>query len=397
MNLALLAPLGLVALAALALPLLIHLVRRLQLVDTEFAALRWISPRAQPRRRLRFERPWLLLIRLLLLALLALLLARLAWFAPADDAGTGWIVVAPGADLAQARKRAGDGEWHWLAPGFPRIDAATPGASPATSSLLRELDARLPAGSTLRVVVPEALGGLDGERAHLAHALDWSVVPGSSPPSPEALRAPVVLQVRYANDEASALAYLRAAVAAWNVREPGRYSLDAQPASAAWPDDARWLVWLAPDPPASLAKWIEQGGVALVAHHSMSDVAHDRGDGAVPLWRDAAGGVLASTQSLGAGRLIALPRALAPADLPLLLDAAFPDRLFAALHGAAPAPTRALAVAAAPDRGDAFVAATTSLARNDAVALDAWLALAIAILFALERIVATSRPREAEA
>ena len=46
MTLALLAPLGLAALAALALPLLIHLVRRLQLVDTEFAALRWISPRA---------------------------------------------------------------------------------------------------------------------------------------------------------------------------------------------------------------------------------------------------------------------------------------------------------------------------------------------------------------
>ena len=62
MTLALLAPLGLAALAALALPLLIHLVRRLQLVDTEFAALRWISPRAQPRRRLRFERPWLLLL-----------------------------------------------------------------------------------------------------------------------------------------------------------------------------------------------------------------------------------------------------------------------------------------------------------------------------------------------
>ena len=42
MNIALLAPIGLVALAALALPLLIHLVRRIELRTTEFAALRWI-------------------------------------------------------------------------------------------------------------------------------------------------------------------------------------------------------------------------------------------------------------------------------------------------------------------------------------------------------------------
>ncbi|HEY6943337.1 BatA domain-containing protein, partial [Dokdonella sp.] len=76
MSIALLAPLGLVALAAWALPILVHLVRRLQLERTEFAALRWIAVDAQPRRRVRFERPWLLLVRLLLLAALALLLAQ---------------------------------------------------------------------------------------------------------------------------------------------------------------------------------------------------------------------------------------------------------------------------------------------------------------------------------
>jgi hypothetical protein len=115
-----------------------------------------------------------------------------------------WIAVAPGADLGAARTRIGSGsEWHWLAPGFPRIDAnAAPSATP-TASLLRELDARMPAGSVLRVVVPETLGGLDGERAHLAHALDWIVVPGQSPSAPDAAREPVVLHVRYADDEAT--------------------------------------------------------------------------------------------------------------------------------------------------------------------------------------------------
>jgi hypothetical protein len=390
MNLALLAPLGLAALAALALPLLIHLVRRLQLVDTEFAALRWISSRAQPRRRLRFERPWLLLIRLVLLALLALLLARLVSLAPSADANGQWIAVAPGADLGAARTRIGSGgEWHWLAPGFPRIDAnAAPSATP-TASLLRELDARMPAGSVLRVVVPEILGGLDGERAHLAHALDWIVVPGQSPSAPGAAREPVVLHVRYADDETSALAYLRAVVAAWNMREPNRYTLDAQPMTATAPDDARWLVRLAPDFPSSLTSWVERGGVALVAHRAAKDAA--------PLWQASDGSVLASEQSLGAGRVIALPNALAPSDLPLLLDADFPNRLLAAFRGEPPATDRAFAAAAEPDRIGADVAATPALAGNNAVALDAWLAIAIAVLFALERIVATIRPREAEA
>ena len=76
MSFALLAPVGLAALAACALPILIHLVRRLQLERTEFAALRWIGAESPPRRRIRFERPWLLLVRLLLLVALALLLAR---------------------------------------------------------------------------------------------------------------------------------------------------------------------------------------------------------------------------------------------------------------------------------------------------------------------------------
>ena len=50
MSIALLAPLGLVALVALVLPILIHLVRRIELTTTEFAALRWIAQRMQPRR-----------------------------------------------------------------------------------------------------------------------------------------------------------------------------------------------------------------------------------------------------------------------------------------------------------------------------------------------------------
>ena len=127
MSFALLAPLGLFALAALALPIVIHLVRRIELRTTDFAALRWISERIRPRRRLRFERPWLLLLRLALLALFALLLARPVVDEPAI-AARALVVVAPGSDLSAARSvvSIADANWRWLAPGFPSIETPAP-------------------------------------------------------------------------------------------------------------------------------------------------------------------------------------------------------------------------------------------------------------------------------
>ena len=76
MSLGLLLPAALAALGALLMPLLIHLARRSQLVPTPFAALRWLRQAARPQRRVRLEEWPLLLLRLLLLALLALWLAR---------------------------------------------------------------------------------------------------------------------------------------------------------------------------------------------------------------------------------------------------------------------------------------------------------------------------------
>jgi hypothetical protein len=72
----LLFPLGLAALAAGLLPLLIHLARRHPYTPLDFAALRWLRAQIRPRQRIRFDDWPLLLVRLLLLAALALLLAR---------------------------------------------------------------------------------------------------------------------------------------------------------------------------------------------------------------------------------------------------------------------------------------------------------------------------------
>ncbi|HEX7915484.1 BatA domain-containing protein [Rudaea sp.] len=388
MSIALLAPLGLAALAALVVPLVIHLVRRLELKTTEFAALRWISERTRPQRRLRFERPWLLLLRLALLTVLALLLARPVWQGEAISTRP-WVVVAPGVALADARAAAGavDAEWHWLAPRFPHADETVAVTDIPIASLLRELDAQLPANAALTVVVPEQLAGLDGERPRLSRAVDWRIVPGrmveTAPPSTDRIR----VAVRYASDAEASLRYLRAAVAAWNQGEPGRYELDERPADAPIDAATNWLVWLAPSAP-ELTRWLDHGGVALVSSAAAAD--------GEPLWRDAAGRMLAKVAIRGNGRVIALPGALTPAELPLLLDADFPDRLRAAFGGESLAPTRATAAAMHP-RVEAAMA--TGAARSPASAhpLDAWLALLIAALFLCERFIATRPRAESEA
>jgi hypothetical protein len=389
-SVSLLAPLGLAALVALALPLLIHLIRRIELTTTEFAALRWISERVQPRRRLRFERPWLLLLRLALLALVALLLARPVFDASAPMTSSR-IYVAPGADRSAARAAitAPDADWRWLAPGFPRFDVDAVNDAVPFASLLREADADQPRDAHLVVVVPEQLAGLDGERPRLSHALDWQVVAGRMPDAVPTPAPPVTLAVRYTPAMQASVAYLRAAVAAWNVREPDRYRLDAQPSTAPISDDARWLAWLADSPPpAEISAWIEHGGIALLAND-----AHAEGD---PLWRDASGGILARSATAGRGRVIAVRGALTPADLPGLLEADFPQRLHDAMSDAAPLPGRADALAIKPL--DALAGATVSASvPNASQPFDPWLVLAIAALFALERIVATRARTETRA
>jgi hypothetical protein len=390
MTFALLAPLGLFALAAWALPILIHLVRRIELHATEFAALRWISARVPPRRRIRFERPWLLLLRIVLLALLALLLARPVIETAAPGAQPR-VFVVPGAErpAALATIDAAAAQVRWLAPGFPPFDQAAPPGAVPLASLLREADAMLPAGARLQVVAPRELGGLDGERVRLAHALDWEIVDGHAPALTAAASTPVRFAVRHADGDEAALRWLRAAVQAWNLGEPGRYLLDEATLDAPLAADTRWLAWLAPQVPPAISNWIEAGGTALLVQQS-----EPRGD---VLWRDADAHVLARVAGMGEGRAISLPSALAPEALPVLFDAEFPERLRIAMQGPAMPPDRATAAAAQPAiAGDGAASAGTdpfAAARP----LDAWLALLAAALFLVERLVATARAAEREA
>jgi hypothetical protein len=101
-SISLLLPSALAALAALLLPLIIHLSRRSEQRVTDFAALRWLSIKLRPRRKIIFQEKLLLLLRLLLLIALALFLAKPVSFH--TPAAKHWVLVVPGVDIDAVKK-----------------------------------------------------------------------------------------------------------------------------------------------------------------------------------------------------------------------------------------------------------------------------------------------------
>lgn len=396
MNPVLLLPLGLAALAALIVPLLIHLARRSEQRPTDFAALRWLRQRPKPRHRLRFDERLLLAVRLLLLALLALLLARPALYGAHSDAP--WIAVVPGvqAQALAALDRPADARVHWLSPGFPAFDPATPAppvsAQLPVSSLLRELDATLPASVAVTVLVPEQLQGADAQRPRLSRQVEWRVLAGAMP----ARTAPTLTapdpSIRYAADRAAALPYLRAAIASW--REPGATRSNGSIAPDTQPLDAssKQLLWLKPGPlPSGVSEWIAAGGTALLDAASAwpSGEGESKALAPVPLWRNADGAVLVEGARYGRGQVMRWTRALTPQALPELLEPGFAGQLRNLFEPPREPPSRVMAREHAPSAG----AAAFALPPRD---LRLWLALLIALVFGFERWLAT-RPRRGAA
>jgi len=384
MNPVLLLPAGLAALTALALPLLIHLARRQQQRPTVFAALRWLQARPRPRRRIRFDEPWLLAVRLLLVALLALLLAHPALLGVVDERPR--LLVAPGVDAATVASVAGEGvQAHWLAPGFPALDQPPPAAAFATASLLREFDAALPPGAPLTVLVPQRLDGADGARVQLTREVDWRIVESGpdmqTAPEPATL-APPRLAIRHDAAHGEGVAYLRAAALAW--QGDGGQEADVAASDDPPAQDVDVLAWLhAGAPLPALLAWVAQGGQLLLPAD-----AELPGDVAPTVaWRDDAGEPLLHIVRLGRGRLLQLRQPLAPAAMPQLLDPGFAQAL-RELVQPLPVPT----VVAASDYRPRSGAIAAPAAPED---LRPWLALLIALLALLERWLATSRRRGA--
>lgn len=403
MNLALLLPAALAALAALLLPLLIHLARRSEQRPTDFAALRWLRHKPKPRHRIRFDEWPLLLLRLLLLALLALWLARPVLHGIADDRP--WTLVLPSVDADALRAEVAGhdtrAELRWLAPGFPRVDTPPPGGVQPVASLLRELDRDLPSAAKLSVLVPAQFDGADAQRPRLSRTVQWRVLAGdatpAAKPAPTAIPA---LDVRYAPGQEDRLRYLRAAAASWQVQSaqtPGAATQNGQtagpvaalfsaaPVEQPLPAEARALVWLAPGPlPEAIRQWIAAGGTALLD----SGVEFERPAQTGPYWADATGATLVEGGALGQGRVLRFTRPLQPASMPQLLEAEFPRQLRRLFSTPPAPPARVAAVDYAPMTG----ATAYPQAPRD---LQPWLALLIALLLLIERWLATSPRRSA--
>lgn len=375
-----LASAGLFALAALSLPLLIHLIRRPQRQLRDFAALRWLAERNRPREKLRWHERLLLLLRLLLLAVLAALLALPAWRAPPLPAGTAWVLVTPGVD-AETAQRSVDlpaAEWHWLAPGFPQLMAAVepPPAAPEFASLIRELDQQLPPATTVTIVVPEMLSGLDGGRLRLQRNVDWRVLRSVADNGAETELQPLRVQARADADGSSELAVAAALAQAWQAA--GRdASYDAAAAEAPVPVGTGIVFCFCAVLPNALERWVADGGTVLLTRQPA-----DRGE---PVRVDDGGAIWLRRRPLGHGRVFSVPAALTPQTLPPLLTPDFPAQLWRALQTEAQ-PDRAPAAAVAPQKQDAA-------SPGPLLPLEQGLALLAALLFAAERLWAVRRRR----
>ena len=208
MNLSFALPGLLWALAAVALPVLLHLVRRERQQKTVFAALAWLDPRQRPRRRLRLREWLLLLLRLLLVAALVMLLAGLRRDDPPGPQAM--RLVHPALRAPTGEPPPGE-QWAWLAPGFPAVGTPAPRGEIEVPSLLREIDHRLPADTRLAVQVPSLLDGLDAAPIRLARPVDWQVqaLAPTPTPAPDTPRTPLALALRGVGGE-DATRWLRA-------------------------------------------------------------------------------------------------------------------------------------------------------------------------------------------
>lgn len=340
-------PAGLLGLIGLLIPLLVHLQRQIQRTPVQFAALRWLSAAARPRQRLRLQQWPLLLARMALVIVATLLLAQPLWFG-ADQTRL-WVLVHPQLERPIIDAAEADVQYRWLAPGFAPTEQPAPAGPWPVASLIREFDAELPLNVDMEVRLPEAVGGLDGERMKLRRPLTVSVADAELPKAVSAPENADIWSVRSDSSEQPALRYINAATAALSA--DGDASPDAEVAvikvdqgGTASPIQpaARALIWLSDATPTdqpTVDQWIRGGGVALW----LSSAAVPAAERSFPYWRSVDGVRAVRAQRHGAGWLLQPNGVLRAADFPELLEPDFPRLLHSWLDPAPKRPARALA------------------------------------------------------
>ncbi|MEG1680891.1 MAG: hypothetical protein RR326_12405, partial [Stenotrophomonas sp.] len=193
--------------------------------------------------------------------------------------------------------------------------------------------------------------------------------------------APPQLQIRHDEAGKQGVRYLDAVANAWRTAKP-----QASDDTAAFNDDDKLHVWLSAKPlPADTSAWLQRGGRLLVDARTPVPTDAQR----TPLWRDANGVLVIEQIGTAHGQWLRWAAPLQPASLPVLLDAEFPAGLRSVLQ-AAPTPRRALAATMQPQTG-------ATPYPQPATELSHWLLLAIALLFLLERWLASAPRRRGQA
>jgi len=365
----LLAPLGLLGLLALAVPIIAHLVSRRAGRVVKVGSIRWMheSPAYQSR-SLKLHDVWLLLLRLAVVALLAVVLAGPYWrHRPALGSGNEWVLIGPEvAREAQYRSLidslAPSGEVHLLSPGLPRwtpgdqVPAATALTTSTAStnywSLLREAERLASPATRFSVLTSNNARYFRGERPRLKAKVDWRLVavPAvQSTASKDSVRTVELYAPASRRDDAR---YLSAALQAAAEQAGVRLRLlRRSPASAASPTEdaspSTWLIWLGGDPvPEALQARVTAGATLLsdpgddsvesreallIAGPSLAPQAHLYrrstsviGKSQAAIWTDEYGAPVLSVGRSGSGLVYRLRVRFHPAWTDLAMTPAFP-------------------------------------------------------------------------
>ncbi|MBI4506162.1 MAG: BatA domain-containing protein [Chloroflexi bacterium] len=390
------APLGLLAVGALVVPLVLHLVRQpLQVVRVGRLPLTPADRRDV--RTLRWHEPLLLALRCALLTALALSLAGLHW-QPRAPAPARWLLFIPGTALdapAQAewrRLRAEGYEARVLSAGFPPLaDAAPPAATGVEAwSLLREADMRLPAGSQAVVFGPTWASQFHGARPLLSRVnVRWRATAGS-PPMPTAAPLPPRVAIVAGPDREEDARYLRAALHAIGAVEPA--------------DDAPdWIFQLGRGAlPPTLAQRVEQGAHLVTDASDRATVVAVRrwfdaratsialrertaADPGVPVLCDSTGEPLLTEERVGNGWRWRFALRFHPDWTDWPLRSAFPAWWRDQINPRAAAPTAIAPEQAAPAFAATGKTPAPALSGFGRIDLRGWCWLLAAVLFAGER------------
>ncbi len=193
-----LAPLGLLSLLALVLPIVIHLLSRHAGKIVKVGSLRFLLSSTSVRfKSLKLSELTLLFLRLVLLVLLAMMLAQPVWLKETGDTSAsarGPVWVAPELLASAHRPRvwpvldslvANRHELRLFSTGFPALHSGDSTLSVMDErnnwSLLRELDQTLPASTLIQVLAANRLQSYRGERPNLQHEVAWKTLSTSSP------------------------------------------------------------------------------------------------------------------------------------------------------------------------------------------------------------------------